>query len=50
MSRSSLVIVGILASAYVIRPANAPVVQAGPPVIEEAPIGEGQDQTTTLDD
>ena len=33
MSRSSLVIVGILASAYIIRPASAPVVEAGPPVV-----------------
>ncbi len=48
--RSSLAVLGIAAGVFLLRPASHPVVEAGPEVIGEAPIGEGQDQTTTLDD
>ena len=50
MFRTSLTVLAILAVSFVMRPAEVPVVEAGPPVIENAPIAEGQDQTTTLDD
>ena len=35
---------------FLLRPVAEPVIEAGPATIDEAPIGDGQDLTTTLDD
>jgi hypothetical protein len=47
--RMSLVVLGIAAGVFLMRP-DAPVVEAGPVANGDAPVVEGQDQTTTLDD
>ena len=49
-ARMYLAVLGIAAGAFVLRPDAPAVIEAGPAPIENAPIGEGEDQTTTLDD
>jgi hypothetical protein len=48
--RTYLTVLGIAAAAFVVRPDAQPVVEAGPVANGDAPLVEGQDQTTTLDD
>jgi hypothetical protein len=48
--RTYLAVLGITAGVFLLRPVAEPVVEAGPATIDEAPIGDGQDLTTTLDD
>ena len=48
--RTFLTVLGIAAGAFLFRSDAQPVVEAGPATIDEAPAGEGQDLTTTLDD
>src|SRR5918992_4342545 len=47
--RMSLAVLGIAAGVFLMRP-DAPVVEAGPVTSVDAPVVEGEDQTTTLDD
>ena len=47
--RMSLAILGIAVGVFLMRP-DAPVVEAGPVANGDAPVIEGADQTTTLDD
>ena len=49
-ARMYLAVLGIAAGAFVLRPDAPAVIEAGPAPIENAPIVEGEDQTTTLDD
>src|SRR5687768_16376225 len=49
-ARTYLVIFAVAGSAFLLRPDAPTIVEAGPAPIDEAPIGEGQDLTTTLDD
>ena len=49
-ARTYLAVFGIAAAAFVLRPDAPAVIEAGPAPIENAPIVEGEDQTTTLDD
>jgi hypothetical protein len=49
-ARTYLAVLGIAAGTFLFRPDAHPVVEAGPAAIDEAPVGEGQDLTTTLDD
>ena len=49
-ARMYLAVLGIAAGAVVLRPDAPAVIEAGPAPIENAPIIEGDDQTTTLDD
>jgi hypothetical protein len=44
------VIFAVATSAFLLRPDGPVTVEAGPVTIDEAPVGEGQDLTTTLDD
>ncbi len=46
----SLAVLGIAAGAFLLRPGAQPIVEAEPVINGDAPIAEGQDQTTTLDD
>ena len=48
--RTSLAVFGIAAGMFLLRPAAQPVVEAGPVTNGDAPVIEGQDRTTTLDD
>lgn len=48
--RTLFAVLGIAAGAFLFRSDAQPVVEAGPATIDEAPVGEGQDLTTTLDD
>jgi hypothetical protein len=48
--RTYVAILGIAAGVFLTRPGADTIVEAGPPVRTEAPAGQGQDQTTTLDD
>ena len=48
--RMSLAVLGIAAGAFLLRPGAQPIVEAEPVINGDAPIAEGQDQTTTLDD
>ena len=48
--RMSLAVFGIAAGMFLLRPAAQPVVEAGPVINGDAPVVEGRDQTTTLDD
>ncbi len=48
--RMSLAVLGIAAGAFLLRPGAQPIVEAEPVINADAPIAEGQDQTTTLDD
>src|SRR5688572_31599440 len=49
-ARMYLAVLGIAAAAFVLRPDAPAVIEAGPAPIENAPIVDGEDQTTTLDD
>ena len=49
-ARMYLAVLGIAAGAFVLRPDAPAVIEAGPAPIENAPIVDGEDQTTTLDD
>ena len=49
-ARTFLAALGIAAGVVLFRSDAQPVVEAGPPALDAAPVGEGQDQTTTLDD
>ena len=49
-ARTYLAVLGFAAAAFVLRPDAPPVIEAGPAPIENAPVVEGGDQTTTLDD
>jgi hypothetical protein len=49
-ARTYLTVLGIAAAAFLIRPDAQPVVEAGPVTSGDAPVVEGQDQTTTLND
>src|SRR5688500_5866332 len=49
-ARTYLAVLGIAAVAFVLRPDAPAVIEAGPAPIENAPIVDGGDQTTTLDD
>ena len=48
--RTSLAVFAIAAGMFLLRPAAQPVVEAGPVANGDAPVVEGEDQTTTLDD
>ena len=48
--RTSLAVFGIAAGMFLLRPAAQPVVEAGPVANGDAPVIEGQDRSTTLDD
>ena len=48
--RTFLSVLGIAAGVFLFRSDAQPVVEAGPVPVDEAPVGEGQDLTTTLDD
>ena len=49
-ARSLLVVFGLVVGAAVLRPGAPPVIEAGPAPVENAPVVEGGDQQTTLDD
>src|SRR5688572_27010748 len=49
-ARTYLAVLGIAAGAFVLRPDAPAVIEAGPVANGDAPIVEGEDQTTTLDD
>ena len=49
-ARTSLAVLAIAAVAFVLRPDAPAVIEAGHAPIENAPIVDGEDQTTTLDD
>ncbi len=48
--RTYLIAFAVTAALFLVRPAAHHVVEAEPIVNNDAPLGEGQDQTTTLDD
>jgi hypothetical protein len=48
--RTLLTVLGIAAATFLVRPDAPAVVAAGPVANGDAPIAEGQDQTTTIDD
>ncbi len=49
-ARTYLAVLGIAAGVFLLRPESQPIVEAEPAIPESAPVAEGQDQTTTLDD
>src|SRR3989337_3816475 len=49
-ARTYLVIFAVAGSAFLLRPDGPVTVEAGPAPVDAAPVGEGQDLTTTLDD
>ena len=48
--RTYLAVLGVAVGVFLLRPESQPIVEAGPEITGEAPVAEGQDQTTTLDD
>ncbi len=48
--RTSLAVLVVAAGVFLLRPDAQPVVEAEPVIAGDAPVVEGQDQTTTLDD
>jgi hypothetical protein len=49
-ARTYVAVLVVAAGALLLRPSAAPVIEAGPAPVENAPVVEGGDQTTTLDD
>ena len=49
-ARTFFAAITLAAAAFLMRPDAQPIVEAGPVTNTDAPVGEGQDLTTTLDD
>ena len=49
-ARTYVAVLVVAAGAFFLRPAAQPVIEAGPAPVENAPVVDGGDQSTTLDD
>ncbi|HJU42165.1 MAG TPA: DUF4139 domain-containing protein [Vicinamibacterales bacterium] len=49
-ARTYVAVLAVAAGAFLMRPVAPPVIEAGPAPVENAPVVEGGDQATTIDD